>query len=241
MNYVIIAGIVLVAVALAVFLTGKILLPRQMMKELEKYENELVSRQSEEIRSIYHEMRGWRHDYNNHMQVLKIYVEHKQWKECMAYILQMNQDLSNVDHVIKTGNVMADAIVNSKISLAKTKDISLDVTAKVPEELPISDVEFCVLFGNLMDNAIEACEKIVSKDERFIRVYIGTFKKQFYISVINATNQKKRTKKYYTLKGEGHGFGLQRIDKIIRERNGYLNRKDEPNVFATEIMLPFMS
>lgn len=52
--------------------------------------------------------------------------------------------------------------------------------------------------------------------------------------------RKKRLGSYYSLKGEGHGFGLYRIDRIIKERNGFLNRKDEPGVFSTEIMLPFM-
>ena len=50
----------------------------------------------------------------------------------------MNEDLNSVDHVVKTGNVMADAIVNSKVVLAKRKEIRLDVTAKVPERLPRS-------------------------------------------------------------------------------------------------------
>lgn len=241
MDLAVILGVVLLAVFTACVLVIKVFLPRQIVKELEKYQNTLISRQFEEIRNTYREMRGWRHDYKNHMQVLKIYVENRQWEECMAYIAQMNQDLSDVDHVIKTGNVMADAIVNSKVSLAKAKNIQLDVTVKIPEELPVSDVEFCVLFGNLMDNAIEACEKITDEEERFIRVFIGLFKKQFYISITNATNQKRKVQKYYSLKGEGHGFGLYRIDKIIKERKGYLNRKDEPGVFATEIMLPFVS
>ncbi len=240
MDWVIVPGIVLLIVFAACVLVIRVFLPRQIVKELEKYQNTLIGRQFEEIRNTYREMRGWRHDYKNHMQVLKIYVENRQWEECMAYIAQMNQDLSDVDHVIKTGNVMADAIVNSKVSLAKAKKIQLDVTVKIPKELPVSDVEFCVLFGNLMDNAIEACEKIPEEEERFIRVFIGLFKKQFYISITNATNQKKRVQRYYSLKGEGHGFGLYRIDKIIKERKGYLNRKDEPGVFATEIMLPFV-
>lgn len=229
----------------AIFAAGilfiKVFLPKQMVRELEKYQNELINRQSEEIRNIYQEMRGWRHDYKNHMQSLKIYVEGKRWDEALRYIDQMNKDLSEVDHVIKTGNVMADAIVNSKVSLAEAKHIRLDVTAKIPENLPVSDVEFCVVFGNLMDNAIEACEKIAEESGRFIRVYIGMYKKQFYLSVTNATSEKKRRWKYTSRKGEGHGFGLYRIDKIIKEKNGYLNRKDEPGVFATEIMLPFQT
>lgn len=217
----------------------KIWLPAKMIRELENYQNKLLERQFQEIDNTYHEMRGWRHDYKNHMQVLQIYVENKEWEQAKAYISQMNDELGKVDHVIKTGNIMADAIVNSKVSLAKTRKIELDVTAKITKTLPVSDVEFCVLFGNLMDNAIEGCEGIADTKGRFIRVYIGTFKKQFYMSVTNATNAKKRTGKYLTGKGEGHGFGLKRIDKIIRDKEGYLNRKDEPGVFATEIMLPF--
>ena len=135
---------------------------------------------------------------------------------------------------------MADAIVNSKVSLAKKKDIRLNVTARIPKEIPMTDVEFCVVFGNIMDNAIEACEKLTSKENKFIRVYIGVFKKQFYMSVSNSTDRKKRIEKYISMKGKGHGLGLQRIDKIIQDKKGYLNRQNEPGVFVTEIMLPYI-
>ena len=199
-------------IALLSFSILKIWLPGYMVREMEQYQNKLLERQFEEIDNTYREMRGWRHDYKNHMQVLKIYVENRQWENARDYIVQMNEDLESIDHVIKTGNIMADAIVNSKVSLAKKKDIKLDVTAKIPKEIPMTDVEFCVVFGNIMDNAIEACEKLASIENKLIRVYIGVFKKQFYMSVSNSTDQKKRTKKYLSMKGEGHGFGLQRID-----------------------------
>lgn len=234
----ILAVCILLALVIGIVLL-RFVLSRQFIRILEQYQNDLTNRQCEEINNSYRELRGWRHDYKNHMQVLKIHVENKEWEPAIAYISQMNEDLSKVDHVIKTGNVMADAIINSKVSLAKSRKIRLDVTASIPEQLPLSDVEFCVIFGNLMDNTIEACEKIADQGDRFIRIYIGLFKKQFYISITNSTNQKHRIQKYYSLKGEGHGFGLYRIDKIIQEKHGYLNRQDEPGVFATEIMLPF--
>ena len=189
-------------IALLSFSILKIWLPGYMVREMEQYQNKLLERQFEEIDNTYREMRGWRHDYKNHMQVLKIYVENRQWENARDYIVQMNEDLESIDHVIKTGNIMADAIVNSKVSLAKKKDIKLDVTAKIPKEIPMTDVEFCVVFGNIMDNAIEACEKLASKENKFIRVYIGVFKKQFYMSVSNSTDQKKRTKKYLSMKGK---------------------------------------
>ena len=150
-----------------------------------------------------------------------------------------------IDNIIRTGmekrasDIHIEPLVN-EIRVRYRIDGELFTAAKIPKEIPMTDVEFCVVFGNIMDNAIEACEKLASKENKFIRVYIGVFKKQFYMFVSNSTDQKKRTKKYLSMKGEGHGFGLQRIDKIIHDKNGYLNRQNEPGVFATEIMLPYI-
>lgn len=118
--------IFLLLLATAGILILRLFLSRQFIREIERYQNELANRQFEEIHNTYHEMRGWRHDYKNHMQVLKIHVENREWELALAYISQMNEDLSNIDHVIKSGNVMADAIINSKVSLAKSRKIQLD-------------------------------------------------------------------------------------------------------------------
>lgn len=136
---------------------------------------------------------------------------------------------------------MADAILNSKLTLARSKNITVNATAKIPEKLPVTDTEFCVILGNLLDNAIEACEKIQEENDRFIRIYIGIFQKQFYLSVTNSTSNSKRIAVYHTVKGINHGLGLARIDSIVNKHQGFLNRKNEPGVFVTEIMLPFAS
>jgi sensor histidine kinase regulating citrate/malate metabolism len=119
----------------------------------------------------------------------------------------------------------------------------VNCTAKVPQDLTVSDVHLCAIVGNLMDNAIEACEKMKKETpdaERFMRVYIGLFKSQLYISVINSTKERKRRRvsELVTSKLGEHGFGLRRIDKITEKYDGYVNRKNEPGVFATEVMLP---
>lgn len=236
-------GIIILNVILLILLyllTVLIVIPRMTERRLETYQNRLINRQYEEIRSSYKEMRAFRHDYRNHMQALKVYVENGELEKCRDYILQMDQDLHDVDQMVRSGNAMADAIINSKLSLAREKNIRLNTTLKIPEKLPLSDTEFCAVFGNLMDNAIEACEKIADREKRFIRIYIGVFKKQFYISVTNATAGTKRVTAYLTGKGGEHGFGLYRIDAIVRKHGGYLNRKNEPGVFATEVLLPFV-
>ena len=86
---------------------------------------------------------------------------------------------------------------------------------------------------------MEACEKL-PQEERFLRLYIGVFRKQLYISVTNATGEviKKLDNEYITAKRGNHGHGLKRIDNTVEKYGGFINRKNEPGVFATEIMLP---
>ena len=104
--------------------------------------------------------------------------------------------------------------------------------------IKVSDIDLCVILGNLIDNAIEACEKM--EEGRFIRLYIGTFQKQLYISVTNSTNEmiKKLDEEYITTKRGNHGHGLKRINLEVEKYGGYINRKNEPGIFVTEIMLP---
>ncbi|MDR2569629.1 MAG: ATP-binding protein, partial [Oscillospiraceae bacterium] len=163
-----------------------------------------------------------------------------QSNEIDVYLNKLDEDLTSVDTIIKSGNIMLDAILNSKLSLAASKKISINAKAAAPKTINISDIDLCVTVGNLLDNAIEACMKIDNEDKRFIRVYIGIFKEQLYISVSNSAGPgvKKHSGRYMTTKAGSHGFGLLRVDNIIQKYGGYINRQNEVGVFATEIMLP---
>jgi sensor histidine kinase regulating citrate/malate metabolism len=184
-------------------------------------------------------MRGWRHDYHNHIQTLLALSGNAE--QTRAYLLELNNDLIAVDTVIRTGNVMLDAILNSKLSLIQSKNIEINAKAVVPSELKVSEIDLCTIIGNLLDNAMEACLKQPENEKRYIRVYIGILKGQLYISVTNSMsgNVNKEGKAYVTAKNrETHGFGLMRIDQIVDKHEGYINRQNEKGVFITEIMLP---
>ncbi len=185
----------------------------------------------------------FRQDYHNHIQTMKAHLAMGKLEELETYLNELDHDLTTVDTVIKTGNVMVDAILNSKISVAASKGMAVEAKAVVPEKLDtsLSEADVCLIVGNLMDNAIEACMIIRQEGQRFIRVYIDILKGQFYIYMINAIgeNPKKAGGVYLSDKNAGsHGFGLMRIDKVVDKYHGYLERQHEEGVFATEIMLP---
>lgn len=210
-------------------------------KRLSDFQDSVLKKQREEVQNIYQTMRAWRHDYHNHIQSIKAMIAMNKPGELADYLDNLEKDLDSIDIAIRTGNVGLDAILSSKVSIARKNNIDVNCTAKVPEDMKISDVHLCAIVGNLMDNAIEACEKIpAGTSPRFIRIYIGLFKSQLYISVSNATCEKQRRSltELVTCKLGEHGFGLRRIDKLAEKYDGYVNRKNEPGIFATEVMLP---
>lgn len=208
-------------------------------RQIAAYQNKLLKNEVDEVHNIYLTMRGWRHDYHNHMQSVKAYLAMDNLDEARAYLDRLEQDLDDINLLFNTGNINADAILNSKISLAIKKGIQVDYKATVPKELAVSDIDLCVVIGNLIDNAVEACEKVEPEDQ-FIRLYIGILRRQLYLSVSNATSEvvRKFDEEYITTKRGNHGHGLKRINNIVDKYDGYINRKNEPGVFVTEIMLP---
>jgi len=203
------------------------------------WQNDLIAWHCAEVENIYRQMRGWRHDYHNHIQAMKGLALGVS-DALDAYLNRLDDDLTRVDTIVKTGNIMVDAILNSKLSLAQGRKIAVNAKAFIPEALGVTDIDFCVVVGNLLDNAMEACETIDDAGGRFIRVYIDVMGEQLYLSVSNSTRGRaKRTGgAYQTTKAGSHGFGLVRVDRIIAKYNGYLNRQNEEGIFATEIMLP---
>lgn len=213
---------------------------KQIDKRLAQYQRELVNTHYREVDNMYRQIRGWRHDYRNHIQTMKVLAANGDLDGLKEYLDMLDTDLNTVDTVVKTGNAMADAILNSKISLAKSKDIPVQVDAHIPVKLKMSELDLCCIIGNLFDNAIEASMALLP-EKRLIRVYMDMKGTQLYLSFTNFTAQKKMVKTgglFKTTKGEGHGFGLVRIDAIIERLDGYLSRNSEDGAFTTEILIP---
>ena len=209
-------------------------------KRIAAYQRELIETHYQEVETMYKQIRGWRHDYRNHIQLMKVLAANGDMDAIKDYLDKLDTDLSTVDTVVKTGNAMADVILNSKISLAKSKGIAVKVDAHIPVKLKMSELDLCVIIGNLFDNAIDA-SMALPEEQRLIRVYMDMKNTQLYISFTNFTAGKKLKKEgklFRSTKGEGHGFGLVRIDAIVGRLDGYISRNSEDGAFTTEILLP---
>lgn len=215
-------------------------LNKRIDKQIAGYQGDLLATHYAEVENMYRQIRGWRHDYRNHIQVLKSFAAMGDLEALKKYLDELDEDLNTVDMVIKTGNQMTDVILNSKISLARSKGIQVTADASVPVALTTAEIDLCIIIGNLFDNAIEASMEL-PEEERMIRVYMDMKNTQLYMSFTNRTAGKKLKKeqgRFLSSKGLDHGYGLVRIDTIVERYQGYLSRNSEEGAFTTEILLP---
>ena len=210
-------------------------------KKMAVFQTDLIDKHYVEVENMYKQVRAWRHDYKNHIQTLKAYMSVNEYDKVNEYLDRLDEDLTSVDIIMKTGNIIIDAILNSKISLANSKEINVTAKAALQENLNISEIDLCVIIGNLLDNAIEACEKVRDGNEKFIRISISIKSMQLYIYIANTAPGGKLMKvngRFATRKSGYHGFGLARIDKTVEKYKGYVKRNSEDGAFTTEILLP---
>lgn len=230
-------AIVMMVIAFDQYASSK---ENESYRNMELFQRKLLSHQYEEIKDIYMNMRGWRHDYHNHLQTMKAYLSMNELKELDEYLFKVEKDLEAVDNLVRSGNVMMDAILNSKISIMRRHNIKVDFKAILPEYLKISDVDLCIMVSNLLENAIEACVQI-PVDGRFIRIYAEVYGSQFYMSIQNSSkdNSDFNARNYISNKRGEHGFGMKRVQLLVDKYNGFLNLQNEPGIFASEITIPF--
>jgi len=193
----------------------------------------------DEVRSIHKEMRGYKHDFHNHLQTLKGYIEAGESERALKYIEELDYGVMNTDTLLKTGNVSVDVILSAKIAKAKSKGINVTVKANLPDNLNVTDVELSIVIGNLLDNAIEACTASTDK-EPFIRVYLIMKSNMLYFSMLNSSGDKlkKDGSLFNSKKGGFHGFGLRRAESIIEKHGGWIKYNSEDGAFSSEFLVP---
>ena len=120
----------ILTVVLAVVITTFVVTRREE-NLFDEYQDKILKTQREEVQNIYKTMRGWRHDYHNHMQKIKAHLALGQFQEVTEYLNRLEKDLDEIDITYRTGNVSVDAILNSKLTVASDKDIEINCKAKV--------------------------------------------------------------------------------------------------------------
>ena len=193
----------------------------------------------------YRQSERLRHDMKNHVIALSGLFESKEWERMGEYLKNMRGGgLEFFGDT--TGNKAVDALLYQKRKQAEREHIKWECDVRLPKICSINEFELCVLFGNILDNALEACERLRrrkphSREDCFVDIQAKVIKKFLLLEVKNSMDMAEKYVDGYTNKEnpKEHGIGLLNVGEVVRKYNGALKTEAKNGVFATAILVPF--
>ncbi|MGN1369379.1 MAG: sensor histidine kinase [Aristaeellaceae bacterium] len=173
-------------------------------------------------------LRAQRHDFLNHLQVVYSLIEMEEYGEANDYIEQVYGRITAVSRVMKTANPAVNALLQVKVAACEKAGTKVDVSINSKWdalEAAMPDWEMCKVLSNLIDNAIDAMEKLPEKKRR-LSITLGENVRQYTFRVENTGEmipEGIRERMFipgFTTKGEGHGMGLHIVRRTLQERGG---------------------
>lgn len=187
------------------------------------------------------ELRRFRHDLKNIQIGVKEFISKGEFEKALDmlnYSENQSYQINDINTKFDTGNGIVDALLADKQKKAAPSNTEIVFEGAIPTD-NITATELCVLFGNTVDNAIEACQKLNKENEKTINICCNCSSGFMFLNISNPidkpieikNNTLMTTKTDKTL----HGFGLYSLDKIIKTHNGQLNLSCENNNFNIDI------
>lgn len=216
------------------------------MKQITMYEQWY-----EEIKNVRQESKSFVHDMNNHFGVMKKICEEgennpdKSISKIKDYLDSLGMEYKGLMANVESGNMALDAVVGIKKSYAMSKGINLETEIYIPKDMNCDSMDMVIILGNLLDNAIEACEKI--NENKKISLVIRYKCNNIFISIENTYNGKlgkaegdnEQSALPKTTKGDfiHHGIGLQNVKNIVSKYNGDMSWSADSKIFRVDILI----
>lgn len=207
------------------------LLSEKHQLELQNFQFERLSERIEEAKQARHNMRQW-------ITILQVYLKNEDTTQLRSYISQFCSSFSIDTSIVYCLYPPLNALINYYANLAAKQNIVFHAQVEYHNYTKIQDADLIVLFGNLLENAIEACNRQKTK-ERFIQLNVKRIKGYIIIALDNSFsgNIKKDGDSFYSSKRKGYGIGITSIRQITEKYHGTSNFKIEKNVFFASLAL----
>jgi len=194
--------------------------------------SELNEKYYKNVEAQMNQIRLFRHDLNNHLQVLSNMPEN-QMKE---YVNQLMSEKSISKPISFCRNSVINALLSSKYDYIENNGFGFSYDISLEEDPKLSATDLCALVGNLLDNAIEGAMKLDSN--RRIALNISCEKGLFIIRISNSSVDEVDITQTSKDNSDQHGFGLKSIREIVARKNGTLEIKCDSGLFEAFIVIP---
>jgi len=182
----------------------------------------------------------FRHDWKNHMLLLQEMMKNEEYEKAENYFQELTKSVPETTVKVLTGNEMADMILGTKTGVLKEQGILLQYKGDMSPLKFMKQVDCCILFSNLLDNAIEANMRVTGK--RYIRIQAKSTGGSFYLEIENPMQGKlvRHDKKILTtkVKKEGHGIGLSNVCDIITSYDGEYHIEEKHGQYKIQMVFP---
>lgn len=188
----------------------------------------------------YNEQRKIVHEFKNHIECISSLLHHEEYERVNKYISQIQVTMNHNHDLMDTNNKLVNVILNSKYTEACEKNILFVVKANDLSSINMEDQDLVIVLSNLINNAIEACER---SEKKVIKLKLVRENKRLIVSATNSYDCEpvKVAGKYITSKSEDiqyHGIGIENIKEVVERYQGTYAIKCENNEFLFSILLP---
>ena len=209
---------------------------RHRMELLQSYQYECMKERVAAVQDV----RCMYHDLKNHLLSISSMAGNGHWVQ--EYLTDMKRQLEGYETVVETGNSMLDGIMSIKMKAARLNHIKMSVYLNFGGITFIKDIDICTIFGNAIDNAIEASIKVKEEEKRYIQIKNGVFANNLVIKIANYSEEEAKMDEGLpmTTKEDSrlHGLGLLSVKKTAAEYKGMMTVEQEKNQFVLKIMIP---
>ena len=242
----ILAVLLLTIIVLCFFMHELFVQEKKRSVELET----LVNRQAfeaeyhKEMEALYSDLRLWKHEYNNNLIAIRGYLDEADTKGALEYINSIQKLPLTDKTTLQTNSPALNSVVSTKLAMAQSQGIDVSIKAFFPKEITnVTDSDLCSICGNLLDNAIEACNRMSAESDtvKFISFNMRLLGKNLLVTVKNSYNGKIKRDgdRFLTMKKKDFsGLGLVHIDRIVDLYEGTVLREYDGRIFTSCVNLP---
>lgn len=182
----------------------------------------------EEAKLRYEKTKSFRHDIKNHITVVKELLQDKKAEIALQYIEGMEDLTADISFPVSTNNPVLDILLGNKLGIAQERQIEVQCSILVPYPCGISDTDFCIILGNALDNAINACNRLGNGKQKYIHV-TGKMQGDFLLMEIeNSYNGRKTIHS---------GTGLENIRMAAEKYHGAMEIRTEGEIFVLSVLV----
>lgn len=234
-------GVSLMVLLVIVFCIAALYVKGMILKEQNQLllsRDELMRQNYEELRLSVESQRQMVHDLKHHFLILQEYEASGKYEKLHEYLIKMNQSMAALDEKIWTGHRVLDFILNQKKKQAEESGVAFQVCVAALLNVPLSDGDISVLFGNLLDNAIEACERMQG-GKRWILFRLRKQYQSVFVEISNSIEEKPKIRNGVLLTSKKdkrlHGYGLKSVNNIVERYNGVFSYSIKEQVFKVNL------